>query len=134
MGETVISSGDPAEVLDPSKHALDGVTLAVERGREAVFPAPADLRWNVRGGAHALDLVADRIAVVALVAMQDVGGVQLIEQGVSGDAIRDLAARQEERDRAAEFVGERVDFRRSAATGAANRLAELPPFPPEAQR
>ena len=57
-----------------------------------------------------------------------------IEQSVGGDAVRDLAAGQQERDRAAEAIGQRVDFRRPPTARTADRLRVLPPFPPEAQR
>ena len=134
MGEAVVSGGDSAEVLDPSEHAFDGVAIAVEAGREAVFPAPVGFGRDVRRGALALDLAADGVAVVALVAVQDRGRGHLVEQSIGGDAVGHLAAGQEERDRAAEAVGEGVDLRGSSAPGTADRLGEFPPLPPEAQR
>jgi hypothetical protein len=39
VGKTVVSYCDSAEVLDAPDHALDGVAIAVEGGREAVLPA-----------------------------------------------------------------------------------------------
>ena len=66
--------------------------------------------------------------------MQDLGPGHLVEECVGSNAVGHLAASQEERDRAAELVGERVDFRGAPAARAADRLAEFPPFPPEAQR
>lgn len=134
LGEAVVAGGDSAEVLDAPEHALDGVAFAIEGGREAVFPAPVDLGRDVRRGAQVLDFASNGIAVVALVATQDRGRGHLVEQRVGGDAIRDLAAGQEESDWAAERVCERVDFGRPPAARAADRLIELPPFPPEALR
>ena len=134
MRQAVVSRGDPAEILDPSEHALDGVTVTVEGRREAVLPAAIGFGRNVRGGALALDLAADGVGIVALVAEQDRGRGHLIEERVGGDTVGDLAAGQEERDRAAEMVGERVDFRGAAAARTADRLGEFPPLPPEAQR
>jgi len=134
VGETVVSCADSAEVLETAEHALDGVAVAVEIGREAVLPAAIDLGRNVRCGTLALDLATDGVAVIAFVAMQDFGGGNLVEQGIGSNAIRDLAARQEERDRAAEAIGQRVDFRRPPTAGPADRLREFPPLPPEAQR
>ena len=60
MGEAVISGCDSTKVFDASEHALDGVAVAVESRREAVFPAPVRLGWNVRRGTHALDLAPER--------------------------------------------------------------------------
>ena len=134
MGKAVISCRNPAEVLDSSEHALDGVAVAVEGGREAVFPAPVRLGRNVRRGAQGLDLAPDDIAVITLVAMQDHGCGHPVEERIGGDAVGHLAAGQEECDRAAEVVGERVDFRGAPAARAADRLREFPPFPPDAQR
>ena len=77
---------------------------------------------------------ANRIAVVALVAAQDGGRGHLVEQCIRDDAVRHLAPGQEERNRAAELIGEGVDFRGAPAARAADRLIDLPPFPPAALR
>ena len=82
MGVAVVSSCDSAKILEASEHTLDGVAVAVQVGREAVLPASVGLRWNVRSGPLALDLAADGVAVVALVAVQDHGWGHLVEQGV----------------------------------------------------
>ena len=134
MGETIIPGCDSAEIFEPTEHALDGVSVAVKVGREAVFPNPVRFGWNVRSGALGFDLPANGIGVIAFVAMEQFGRRYLIEQRVGGDAIRHLATGQQERDRAAEPVGQGVDFGGAAAPRAANRLRVLPPFPPEAQR
>ncbi len=134
MSETVVSGGDSTEVFEAAEHTFDGVAVAIEGGREAVFPTPIGLGRNVRRGAHALDLAPNRVAVIPLVAVQDRGPGHLVKERVSGGAVGHLAAGQDERDRAAEVVGERVDFRGAPAARAADRLGELPPFPLEAQR
>ena len=59
--------------LEASEHALDGVAVPVEYGREAEFPTPVDLRRDVGGNAFRFDLAANGIAVVAAVAVRDVG-------------------------------------------------------------
>jgi len=66
--------------------------------------------------------------------MQDLGPGHLVEECVGSNALGHLAAGQEECDRAAEMVGERVGFCAAPAARAADRLGEFPPFPPEAQR
>ena len=134
MGEAVVSSCDSAEILEAPEHALDSVAIAIEVGREAVLPTSVDLGGNIRSGALALDLAADSVAVIALVTMQDLRGGHLVEQGIGGSAVRHVAAGQQERDGAAEAIGQRVDFRGSSAARAADRLAEFPPLPPAAQR
>ena len=134
MGEPIVSRCNPSEVLETSEHALDGVAIAIEVGREAVLPAPVDLGRDVGCGALALDLLADGIGVIALVTMQDFGRTQPVEQGIRRYAIGHLAAGQQERDRAAEAVGQGMDFRGPSAARTADRLGEFPPLPPEAQR
>jgi hypothetical protein len=66
--------------------------------------------------------------------VQDDGRGHPVEQGISGEAIGYLSAGQQERDRAAEAVGKRVDLRGSSAPGTTYRLGEFPPLPPAAQR
>ena len=134
MGETVVACGNPAEVFEAAEHAFDGVAVTVEIGREAALPATIGLRRDVGSSALALDLAAYRVAVIALVAVQDFGGGEAVEQGIGGNAVGHLAAGQQERDGTAEAVGQRVDFGGSAAARAADCLVLLPPFPPEAQR
>jgi len=134
MSEAVVAGGDPSEVLDASEHALDGIAVAVEEGREAVLPASIGLWRDIRRGALVLDFATDGVAVVALVAVQDRRFGHLVEQGVGGNTVSHMAAGQQERDRAAEAVGQRVDLRGAPAARAADRLGELPPLPPEAQR
>ena len=133
-GEAVISCGDASKVLDPVEHALNGVAVAIEAGREAAFPAAVGLGGNVGRGSLCPDLAAYGIAVVALVPMHQIGGRQLVQQAVGSGAVGDLAPGQQEGDGAAGGIGQGVDFRRSPPTGPADRLTALPPFPPEAQR
>lgn len=49
-------------------------------------------------------------------------------------AVGDLAAREDEGERPAVRIGQRVDFRRASAARATDGLIFLPPFPPEAER
>ena len=134
MSEAVVSGGNPAKILDAPEHALDGVAISVEDGRKAVLPASIGLGRNVRRGALALDLATDGVAVVTLVAVQDRRFGHLVEQGVGGGAVGHLAASQQEGDRAAEAIGQRMDLRGAPAARSTDRLGELPPLPPAAQR
>ena len=134
MSEAVVSGGDSAEVLETAEHALDGIALPVENGRKAVLPTAVGFGRNVRRGALAFDLSTNGIAVIAFVAMKDVGFRHELQQGVGRRAIGHLATGQEEGDRAASTVGQGVDLGGAPASGAAYGLTEFPPFPPEAQR
>lgn len=133
-GEAVISGGDAAEVLEPVEHAFDGVPVSVEVWREAALPDAVDLGRDVRRGALRLDLPAHGVGVIALVAMNQVGSGELVEQRIGGDAIGNLPAGEQEGDGTTIPVGQGVDFCGAPAARAADRLVALPPFPPEAQR
>ena len=71
--ETIVSGGDATEVLQATEHALDGVAVSMEDGREAILPASVRLGRDVRHRALSLDLSVDGIAVITLVAVQDRG-------------------------------------------------------------
>ena len=134
MGEAVVSRRDPAEILEAAEHALDRVAITVEVGREAALPHSGGLGRDVGCGPLALNLAAHGVGVIPLVAVQDLGRGDLVEQTFGRDAVGHLAAGQQERDRATEAIGQGVDFRRPSAARATDRLAEFPPLPPEAQR
>ncbi len=134
MGQLVVPGCDSAEVLDAPEHALDGVAVAIERGRETRFPEPVDLGRNVGCRPHGLDLAANGVAIIALVAVQDRCCGHFLQQGLGGGAVGHLAARQQERYGTAITIGQGMDLGGPPAAGAANVLPEFPPFPPEVQR
>ena len=134
MGETVVSGGDSAEVLEAAEHALDGIAFSVERGRKAGLPPAVGLGRDVRCGALGFDLSTHGVAVIGFVAQKEVAFRHELQQGLGRGAIGHLAAGQQEGDRAAVLVAERVDLGAAPASGAAYGLGALPPFPPAAQR
>ncbi len=133
-GQPVVARRNTAKVFETIEHPLDGIAIAIEHRREAVLPRPGDFRRNVGCGAMRLDFLAHGIGVVTFIALDDSSPFDLFEQGVGRGAIGNLAASQQEGNRAAACVGQGVDLGRAAAARAADRLALLPPFPPEAQR
>src|SRR5829696_5823785 len=77
----------------------------------------------------------DRVGVVTLVTVKHASdGRQVLEKLFGGFAISHLAARQQERDRAALAIGQGMDLGRAAPARAPDRLALLPPLPPDAER
>jgi hypothetical protein len=87
--------------------------------------------WLATASAH---VVADRVAVIAAIAEQNVGiAVSLRhEVGIGGTVMR-LAGRQDDADRQALTVCAKVDFGRKATMRAAKILVLRPPFAPAAQ-
>lgn len=78
----------------------------VERGREAGFVSPVRFRRDVGRCALGFDLAADLVAVMALVAVQDFGLFRRPRQvEFGGDAVGNVAAGEDEGDRAEELVG-----------------------------
>src|SRR5436190_8299421 len=96
----VVASGDPSEVLQAAEHALDGVAVAIEEWREAVLPLPICLWRDVWHRATPLDLLTDRISVVALIGAQDVAVRKPFEQHLSSGAVCYLFASEHEGKRA----------------------------------
>jgi acyl dehydratase len=72
-GNAVVSGGDATEILEAAKHALDGITAAIEDRRETRLPAPVDLGRDVRRRATCLDLSPDCIGIVVLREKVDFG-------------------------------------------------------------
>ena len=70
-GEFVIAGGEAAAVLKAAEHPLDGVATLVERFAEAAFPAPVALGRDVGDRALLFDQVADAVAVIGAVGVDD---------------------------------------------------------------
>jgi hypothetical protein len=102
--------------------------------QEAGLPFAIGLGRDVGQRAMVFDLTPDSVGVVALVRMHDIAIWKTVEQRRASAAIRDLAAGQQESERAALSIGQRVDLGRATASRAANGLIFLPPFPPAAER
>ena len=131
---SVVARGDAPEVLQSAEHAFDGVAVAIEEGREAVLPFAIGLGRNVRHDAAVLDLPTDGVAVVTFVAMQDVASGKPRKKCGAGRAIGDVAAGEQEGDRATLSIGQRMDFRGASATRTPDGVIFLPPLPPLAER
>src|SRR4051794_21363754 len=88
---------------------------------------PICLWRDVWHRATPLDLLTDRISVVALVGVQDVAVRKPFEQRLSSGAVCYLSASEHEGKRATLSVCQRVDFRRAAAAN--GRWTDFsPPF------
>jgi hypothetical protein len=81
-----------------------------------------------------LDLVTDFLAVVGLVGGNGERRFGRIEHFVDDLTVMDLSARDDEVQRTAFAIDDRVDFRAPAAAADPDRLIFLPPFPPLAAR
>ena len=132
--EFVVSGCQAAAVFEAAEHALYGIAGFVEAPAEAAFPDPVGFWRDVRDGALLLDQVADAVAVVSAVGMDDAVRRQTGQKMLRCLAVGVLARCQQEGERSALAVGERVDLGVASAAADADRLDTSPPFPPAAER
>ncbi len=132
--QLVVTSGDPPEVLEAAKAALDDVSPLVSSFIEAMKEDAIGLVGNDGLGATIDDLRAQRIAVIPFVRDQRAHGRGERQNLGCGRDIGILARGQMKSDRPAKRIAQRVNFGRAPAARAADCLIVLPPFPPEAQR
>ncbi len=116
------ASGDAAEKLDPVEEAFDEVALLVERLGKAMLFLAVGLVGYVRRRALCLDPLAQPIGVIGFVAEEDIAFAQAGQQGVGAQKVMGLARRQDEVDRQAARIGERVDLGRQSSSGAAHTM------------
>ena len=133
-GEFIVAGGEAAAVLEAAEHSLDGVAALVEGLAEAAFPAPVTLGRDVGDRALLFDQVADAVAVISPVGMDDAARRQLVQQLLGRLAVGGLPRRQQEGERPPLAIGEGVDLGVASAPADPDRLKARPPFPPAAER
>ena len=89
-GELVIAGGEASAVLKAAEHALDGVAALVEGLAEAAFPAAVGFGRDVGDRALLLDEVADAVAVIGPVGVDDAARRQVRQQPLSRLAVLSL--------------------------------------------
>jgi len=85
-------------------------------------------------GAGLADGLAQGVGVVTLVGQDMAGAPGASKERRGGSDVRDVARCQDQREGAADGVGEGVDLGGLAAARGADRLGFRPPFPPKAER
>ena len=133
-GELVVSGGDAAEVLEPAKAALDDISAFVSAFVEAMDDDAVGFVGDHGFGATTHDFAAKVVAVIPFVGEERTHGRRERQDIWRRRNIGILAWGQVQDDRPAERIAQRMDFCRAASARAADGLAVLPPFPPEAHR
>ena len=133
-GELVVSGGDAAEVLEPTKAALDDVSAFIGTLVEAMDDDAVGFVGDDGLGAATYDFAAKVVAVIPFVAEERAHGRRERQNIWRRRDVGILAWGQMQDDRPAERIAQRMDFCRAAASRAADCLIVLPPFPPEAHR
>ena len=134
VGEFVVAGGEASAVFQAAEHAFDGVAALVEGLAEAALPDAIALGWDVGDRALVLDQIADAVAVVGAVGVDDAAPGQSVQQMLGGAAVGGLSRRQQEGERSSLAVGDGVDLGIATAPADADRLEVRPPFPPAAER
>jgi hypothetical protein len=133
-GEFVEARRDASPVLDAAEVVFDLMPAAVEAFRTIGFLAGVSAARNDRQGAVVLDRLADLLAVVGFVGGDGERRARRIEHLIDDLTVVDLPARDDEVQRSAPAIDDRVDFRAPAAAADTDRLIFLPPFAPLAAR
>jgi hypothetical protein len=133
-GELVVSGGDAAEILEPTKAALDDVSALIGSLVEGMDDDAVGFVGDDGLGAAAYDFTAKVVAVIPFVAEERPHGRRERQNIWRRRDIGILAWCQMQDDRPAERIAQRMDFCRAATSRAADCLIVLPPFPPEAHR
>ena len=133
-GELVVSGGDAAEVLEPTKAALDDVSAFIGTLVEGMDDDAVGFVGDDGLGAATYDLAAKVVAIIPFVAEERAHGRRERQNIWRRRDIGILAWCQMQDDRPAERIAQRMDFCRAASARAADGLIMLPPFPPEAHR
>ena len=133
-GELVVSGRDAAEVLEPTKAALDDVSAFIGTLVEGMDDDAVGFVGDDGLGAATYDFAAKVVAVIPFVAEERAHGRRERQNIGRRRDIGILARGQMQNDRPAERIAQRMDFCRAAPARAADCLIVLPPFPPEAHR
>lgn len=132
--ELVVSGSDPAEILETTEHPLDAVALSIK--------VPIVRDWHVAASGRRDD---GKYASFGEALAQGVGVVGTIseemgDRACAGDqrgghgTVVDVAGAEPQHTRPAGLVRQGVDFGGATAAGSADRLREVPPFAPAAER
>ena len=81
-----------------------------------------------------IELLAQAVGVIGAVGENSLGPMTHCEQAARSDEVVDVAGRNQQDVRAADIVGQRVDFGCLSAARAADGVVEGPPFAPAAER
>ena len=92
------------------------------------------VRWDHRLYSALRQPIPQAVGVIGPVSEQSSGCRDCRQQIARSRQIMAIARCDQKGDRAATILGQRVDFCRAAAARAADRVVEVPPFAPAAER
>ena len=130
--ELVVARGDASEVFEFVEEALDEVALAVNLGLNDAADADIALRGDVRGGAGGLYQGDDRMREVAPIGNDVARQGDAVDQCRKGGLVGRLARREQEPNRQAVGIDDRMDLGAQSSTRTTDGVIRAPFFPPAA--
>ncbi len=112
-------------VFETAEHAFDGAAALVKRLAEAAFPALVGLGRDVGDRALLFDEVADAVAVIGPVGVDDAAHRQAHQQRLTGLAVGRRSRRHQEGERSFLAVDDGVDLGVAPAPADADRAVSL---------
>lgn len=125
---------DASEVFEPAEEALDDVALAVGYGIVAVRMFAVGLRRDDDVAAALGEPFAQGPGVVGAVGDELAGSTGDGEQVARSVQVAGVARGEDEGERAAELVGQRVNFGGTSTARTPDSMSAGPPFAPAAER
>lgn len=130
----VVAGCDASEVFEAAEHALNDVaafvSILVVTMRMFACRIGRDHRFDTPPG----EFIAQAVGVIGSVGQQASRMAHHADQAACTDQIVRVARCDEEGDRTADLVGQRMDFGCLAAARPADGVVERPPFAPAAER
>jgi hypothetical protein len=133
-GELVVAGGDAAPILKPAEHALDQIAQFVSLWIERMDMFAGGIVGNDWSGAALDQEQPKRVTVIGSVCGTQTARRQWFDEAAGDRRIAALARGYLERQGTAATIDNSMDFCRSPAARAADRLDIGPPFPPAAER
>lgn len=119
-------------MLEFAEEALDEIASAVERGLDCALDDAVPLGRDVGAASLGWDEVDDGAGVVAAIGDQRLGGRQAVKQSRDGRLVGGLARRDQQPDRQAVLIDDRVDLGAQSSTRTADGVIRAPFLPPAA--
>ena len=130
--ELVVSGRDPPELLQLVEEPLDQIAFTIEFLAEWVQDFAVGFIGNIGRCALRLDVRADPVRIITLVSKHDGPAFEVLQQISRACRVVVLTRCNQEAERAAFFVDERMDFRGEPASATTHATISTPFFAPAA--
>ena len=134
LAAIVVTRGDTSPVFEPAEHAFDQIAPLVGLGIERMDMLAGRVVGDNRSGSALDQEQPQPIAVIGGIGGAQRCSWQRFEQRLGDRRVAALSGAHLERDGTAATIDNSMDFCRSPAARAADRLDLGPPFPPAAER